>query len=149
MPGIVPNEGELRLLAELMDGATARENWLLKLMRTAVTPAETDTAASYTEANFTNYAAKTLNRSVGGANWSTPASGAPTGGWSAEAAVAESTYGGGTPQSWTCGATGNTIYGYWYEGATSGKVLLAEQFATPRTLALNDVLNFTPRFGLS
>jgi len=147
MPGIVPNEGEVRLLTELLDGATARENWLLKLYKTNVTPSETDTSASYTECDFTNYTSKTLTRTIAAGTWGTPASGAPTNAWSSEAAVAESTYNSGTPQQWTCGLTGNTVYGYFYQGASSGKVVLAEQFATPRTLANGDTLSLTPRFG--
>ena len=143
MPGIVPNDGEPTLLNNLLAGG-ALENWTLKLYKTNVPPSETDVA--YTVADFTNYANRTLTRSVSGATWSVPASGAPTGGWSAEASVAESTY---QQQSWTCGAVGNTIYGYWIEGATSGKVIMAELFGTPRTLANTDVLNLTPRVGLS
>lgn len=144
MAAIVPNEGEVKLITDLLNGGTL-ENWTLKLFKTNVTPAETDTSASYTVADFTNYTSKTLTRSVNnGVTWNTVASGSPTGSWSAEASVAESAY---QQQSWTCGATGNTIYGYWIEGATSAKVLLAEAFASSRVLANGDTLNLTPRFG--
>jgi hypothetical protein len=142
---IVPNEGEARLLLEILDGATTRENWTLKLFKNNVSPAETDTSASYTLADFTNVTTPTLTRTVVNAStWNTITQGAPTGAWSAEASVAESTY---QQQTWTCGATGNTIYGYFIVGATSAKVILAEAFGTPRTLANGDTLNFTPRFG--
>jgi len=60
--------------------------------------------------------------------------------------VAEATY---QAQSWTCGASGNTIYGYYFKGATSSKVILAELFGTARTLANGDTLNFTPRIGVA
>jgi hypothetical protein len=150
MPLVVPNEGEVRLLTDLLGGGTLA-NWTLRLYKTNTTPAETDTYAAPpgTECDFTNYAARTLTRSVSGTTWAAPASGAPTGGWSAEAAVAESTYGGGTPQSWTCGATGNTVYGYWLRDETNLKLIGAELFATPRTLASGDTLNVTPRIGLA
>ena len=118
----------------------------MRLYKTNVTPAETDVIATYTEADFTGYVAKTLTRTVSASTWNTPATGAPTGGWSAEAAVAESAY-GSAAQSWTCGATGNAIYGYFISGVTSAKLILAEAFATPRTLVDTDVLNLTPRFG--
>lgn len=147
MAAVVPNEGELRLINEILDGGLARENWTLKLFKTNVTPAETDTSASYTVADFTNVTTPTLTRTVNNTvTWNTPASGSPTGSWSGEASVAEATY---AAQSWTCGASGNTVYGYFFLGATSSKVILAEAFATPRTLANGDTLNFTPRFGVS
>lgn len=145
---LVPNEGETRLLLELLDGGTSRETWTLKLFKSNTTPAETDALASnpYTEADFTNYVSKTLTRTTSGSTWSTPASGAPTSSWSGEAAVAESTY---QQQSWTCGTTGNTVYGYWVEGVTSTKFIFIEKFGTARTLTSTDQLNLTPRMGLS
>lgn len=129
----VPNEGELQLLDKMLkDALTVDENYILKLYRTDVTPGDTDTSASYTEANFTDYAAKTLTRA----------------GWYAAAAnggVAESSY---ATQSWTCGASGNTVFGYWVEGATSTDVLWSEKFGTARTLDDGDVLNLTLKFSL-
>jgi hypothetical protein len=136
---LVPDEGEVRLLTELLDGGTTRENWTLKLYKTNVTPAETDTSASYTECDFTNYVSKTLTRTVGAGTWGTP---------STAAGVTSSTYHSGTPQTWTCGAAGNTVYGYFVVGATSGKVAFAELFDTPRTLAADDTLNLTPKLQL-
>lgn len=145
MPAIVPNEGEQRALLEWLDGGTTRENHYLKLFKTNITPVETDTLATYTEADFTGYSQKTLTRTVNnGVTWGTVAGVAPTGAWSGEASVAESAY---VQQSWTCGATGNTVYGYLLVGVTSGKVILAEAFASPRTLANGDVLQLTPRMG--
>ena len=117
------------------------------LFKSNTTPAETDTTATYTTADFTNYSGKTLTRTVNnGSTWNTPASGSPTGSWSGEASVAEATY---QQQSWTCGSTGNTVYGYYLVGATSGKFVLAEAFGTARALADGDTLNLTPRFGVS
>lgn len=144
MAATIPNEGEVQLLTEQLG---AGENWLLGLFKSNLTPGEADTAATYTaaECDFTNYARKTLTRSISAGTWQTVTSGAPTGAWSAEAAVAKSTY-GAAPQSWTCGATGNTVYGYFLLGATSGKLIMAEAFAAPRTLASGDVLSTTPAF---
>jgi uncharacterized protein YjbI with pentapeptide repeats len=52
---LVPNVGEVVLLSNLLAGGSL-ENWTLKLYKTDVTPAEGDTAASYTEADFTGCA---------------------------------------------------------------------------------------------
>lgn len=141
---LVSNVGSVKLLTELL---TSGENWSLKLYKNNKTPAETDTAGSYTECDFTNYILKTLTRSVSGTTWSTPASASPTGGWSSRTNVANSTY-GTAPQTWTCGTTGNTVYGYYLIGATSTLLILAELFATPRTLASGDTLSVQPAVQL-
>ena len=136
MPLVVPDSGELRLLDTLLKLALSQdENQILKLYQNNVTPTQDSVPASFTEANFTGYAARTLLRS----------------GWNNAVTVsnkAESSF-GSTPQSWTCGTTGNTINGYWVEGSTSGKCLWAERFSTSRVLASGDVLNITPKFTLS
>jgi hypothetical protein len=149
MPGIIPNEGELVLLAELM-GVVTREDWYLCLFTTTITPSETTVAANMTavEATFTGYSRKTLTRTTGGSTWSTPASAAPVNSWSAEALVATTTYNSGTPQTWTAGASA-TIYGYFYLGVTSGKLIMAELFATPQPVVSTNVINFTPQFALA
>jgi hypothetical protein len=136
MPLIVPQEGELELLKKMLKLALSTdETYILKLYRTDVTPNSSTSRTSFTEANFTGYAARTLTR----ANWSAGVINASN--------ASESSY-GSSPQSWTCGATGNTVYGYWVEGATSTKVLWAERFSTSRVLASGDVLNITPKFTL-
>jgi hypothetical protein len=134
---LVPDVGEVRLLTELLDGGTARENWTLKLYKTDVTPAEGDTDASYTEADFTDYVAKTLTRTVdAGTTWGTPSTSDGT----TSASYAQ--------QSWTCGATGNTVYGYFVVGASSGVLIFAEKFGTAVTLASGYQLQLTPRLEL-
>lgn len=131
---VVPNVGEVELLDKMLkDALGVDENYTLKLYKTDVTPAESDTAVSYTEADFTNYAAKTLTR----ANWGA----ASTAGGTTSSSYAQ--------QSWTCGASGNTIYGYYVIGATSTVLLWAEKFAVARVLADTDVLNLTPKFELA
>lgn len=133
---VVPSVGELALLNKLLNNTlSSDEQYILKLYRTNVTPAEATTQASFTEASFTNYAARTLSRA----------------GWQAaqvSSTKAESSY--GAVQSWTCGTSGNTIYGYWVVGNTknAGTVLWAELFSTSRVLANGDVLNITPKFTL-
>ena len=136
MPLVVPDSGELRLLDTLLKLAlSTNENHILKLYRTDVTPTASSVPASFTEANFTGYAARTLTRS----NWNSAVT---------VSNKAEASY-GSTPQSWTCGTTGNTIFGYWVEGSTSNRCLWAERFSTSRVLASGDVLNITPKFTLS
>lgn len=136
MPLVVPNAGELELLDKMLkDALSVDENYILKLFRNDVTPDQTFVVASMTEANFTNYAAKTLTRAL----------------WNAAVTVsskAQSSY-GTAAQSWTCSTTGNTIYGYWVEGATSNVCLWAERFTVSRVLADGDVLNLTPQFTLN
>lgn len=134
---VVPNEGELELLDKMLkDALTSDENYILKLFKNNVTPTMSFSAGSLTEADFTNYVAKTLTR----ANWNVAVT---NGSNKAETSYATS------PQSWTCGTTGNTIYGYWVTGATSTAVLWAERFATARVLSNGDVLNLTPKFTLN
>jgi hypothetical protein len=110
----------------LKKALSTNENYVLKLFRNDYTPVSASASGSFTEANFTNYLARTLTRT----NWNSSVT---------VSGKAESSY-ATTPQSWTCGTTGQTIYGYWVEGATSGKVLWGERFATSRVLANGDVL---------
>ena len=148
MPFLVPNEGDVQLLVDLLGGG-ALEDWSLGLFNAAVTPSETDTAATYTahEATFAGYARKTLTRSVSPTTWNAPVLQAPSGApaWSGRTQVGHTQY-GSTPQSWTCSGTGDSVYGYFIVGATSGKLICAELFATPRTLANGDSLSMTPVF---
>jgi hypothetical protein len=122
---VVPNDGELELLDKMLkDALSVDENYVLKLFQNNYTPDQATVAASLTEANFTNYAAATLTRAL----------------WNTAVVVsnkAETSY-GSSAQSWTCGTTGNTIYGYYVVGATSATVLWAERFATSRVLANGD-----------
>lgn len=148
MPLVVSHEGELRLLGDLM-GGNVLENWQLCLFNSAITPNEADTAATYTahEATFTGYSRFTLTRSVGPATWNTPVSQAPSGSpaWSSRALVGHTQY-GASPHTWTCGATGETIYGYFIVGVSSGVLICAEAFPTARTLANGDSLSVQPVF---
>ncbi len=132
---VVPNCGACELLDKLLkDALSTDESFVLKLYSNNYTPISSSTAASFTEATFTNYSAKTLTRA----------------GWGSAAivdSVAKSIY--STEQSWTCGATGQTIYGYFVVGATSGTLLWADKFSLARTLTEGTILEFTPTFSLS
>ncbi len=69
---LVPNEGEVEI-GEIIVNKKAPTTWTLKLFKDDHTPADGDTAASFTEADFPGYSPIQLL----GANWtSTP--GAPT-----------------------------------------------------------------------
>jgi hypothetical protein len=144
---LIPDEGETRLLTEILDGATVRENWTLKLYQNNYTPVASSSAANFTEATFTGYAAKTLTRTITASTWQAVAEGAPSGAWNPQANVGKSTYGSSAQVFSITGGTAQTIYGYFVVGATSGKVLFAEIFAAPRTLNPPlDTLSFTPAF---
>ena len=133
---LVCRQGELQLLDKMLkDALSTDENYILMLFKNNYTPDQDDDDGSFTEADFTDYAARTLTRALWNAS-------------QVNSTKAESSY-GTSPASWTCGATGNTIFGYWMEGATSSDVLWAEKFATSRVLADGDVLNITPKFTLS
>jgi hypothetical protein len=117
------------------DALATDENYILQLYNSAITPTNSTTAGTFSghTATFTGYSASTLTR----ANWVTPTQVSTT---------AQTSY--NTSISWTCGATGDTVYGYWVVGATSGICLWAELFGTARTLANGDILNLTPVIAL-
>jgi len=132
---VVPNEGELELLDKMLkDALSTDEKYLLKLYKVSYQPIKTTTTSGFSEADFTNYAARTLIR----ATWATAGT---------VSDKASSTY--GAVQSWTCGSTGNTVFGYYMVNGANNKVLWAEKFTTARVLASGDVLNITPKFTLA
>jgi hypothetical protein len=142
MSMVIPNEGETQLLNDLLAGGTL-ENWSLRLYSNNITPAETDTASTYTEATFTGYSAKTLTRSVTGTTWATPTQTGTT----LESSNAKSTY-GSSAQSWNA-TSAQTIYGYYLVGATSTKLIAAEKFASSIGLVNPSTLTMTPAMELA
>lgn len=125
---LVPNGAEYDALRNFLNIA-APENLVLRLYTSNTTPAETDTAATYTEASGNGYASVSLTAG----NW-TVTEGAPT-----EAVYPEVTF------TFT-GALGN-VYGYYITGATSGRIKWAERFTSaPFNIQNNgDQIKITPR----
>ena len=108
---VLPNHGEGDMLAALVAKAPA-ENLVLRLFKSDTTPGETDTAETYTEADFTGYSALTL----------TPASWTITEGAPSNAAYPQVTFTSSASQS-------QNIYGYYLTRVTSGRIAWAERFA--------------------
>lgn len=128
---VVPNQGE-QIALEALVGKTAGQNLVLRLYTNDVTPGETNTETTYTEASGNGYAAKTLTA----ANWTFTA-GAPS-----NVAYAEQTF------TFT-GALGN-VYGYYFTQVTSGLLVWAERFTgAPFAIANNgDQIKITPQITL-
>lgn len=115
--------------------ATGGNNLTLKLFTSDTTPADTDTAATYTEANGGGYAAKALTMG----SWTVSITGG----------IAQSAY---AEQTWTfTGAlTGNpTIYGYYVVDADN-VLLCSERLGASFTPTTNgDILRVTPVYKRS
>lgn len=131
-----PNQGETELLDKMIK--RSEEDYYLKLFKNNVVPTLATVIGDLTEADFTNYVAKSLTR----AGWNAAIKIAPVAPCINDEAA--SIY--GTEQSWTCGVAGNTVYGYYITGATSGKLLWLERFGTARILTDGDILRITPKF---
>lgn len=133
MAGVLVNQGE-DLFLKAGVNHTAPQNLRLKLFKSNTTPGETDTEATYTEADFTGYADVLLT----GASWSaTP--GAPS----------QVTY---AQQSFTSSADQSTqqVYGYMLVQTTSGKLVAAERFSDgPYPISFNgDIIKVTPKITM-
>lgn len=127
---LVPNVGENITLSYLTGKTTTVRNLIYNLFATNVTPAETDTAGSYTAAAGGGYSPITLT----GASW-TITNGAPT----------AATY---AQQTWTfTGAltTNPTIYGYYVTRVTDADLVLAETFSSFTPANNGDQILLTPQ----
>lgn len=126
---VVPNVGEGLALKNFINKETP-QNQKLKLFASNTTPAETDTAGTYTEATGGGYAEKALT----GASW-TLTEGAPS-----DVAAAE--------QTWTFTGpltTNTTVFGYYVVQTTSGTLMWAERDASPFDPTNNgDQIKLTP-----
>lgn len=133
MPLVLVNHGEEDWLNMVVNKA-APQNLVLRLYQSNTTPAETDTAATYTEANFSGYSGATLT----GASW-TVTPGAPS-----EAAYAQQVFASDAAQA------AQNIYGYFLTQATSGRLQWAERFPSgPYPIANNgDSIGVTPKITL-
>lgn len=128
---LVPNAGEDKFLQNMVN-KTASQDLEIRLYKNNITPGETDTAATYTAAAFTGYAAAAL----AGAGW-TVTPGAPS-----EAAFAQQTFTSSADQ-----AT-EQIYGYYVVGGADGVLRWAERFSDgPYPISFNgDNVKISPRF---
>jgi hypothetical protein len=127
---LVPNIGEDLALQYLVNKA-APQNLVLRLFKSNTTPAEADTAGTYTEADFTGYAAITLT----GSSW-TVVQGAPS-----QASYAQQTFTSSAEQ------TSQNVYGYYLTRVTGGELVYAERFSDgPYAIAHNgDAIKVTPQ----
>lgn len=126
---MVPNNGEKIILEYLVNKNGNTENLIYGLFCNNITPAETDTLATYTEAVGGGYAGKNL----AGATW-TITQGNPS-----SAAYPQ--------QTWTFTGvltTNTTVYGYFAKRAATGDLVLAETFASFTPAANGDNIALTP-----
>lgn len=126
---VLPNQGETIALEALV-AKTAGQNLILKLYKNDITPGETDTESTYTEANFTGYSSITLTA----ANWTA------TGGAPSHIDYAQQTF------TSTAGSQNQPVYGYYLVQVSSGKLVWAERFTDgPYTIVNNgDAIKVTP-----
>lgn len=128
---IVPDVGESYSLQAFV-AKNAATVPILKLYKSNTTPAETDTDATYTAADFTGYS--DVSMSVG-ANWTV------SGGHPSQIAYPQQTFTSSANQ-----ATQN-IYGYYVLATTSSTLLWAERFSDgPYPITNNgDNIKVTPQ----
>lgn len=127
MPLNFPDVGENLVLGMIVN-RTAPENLSLRLYINNITPSDTDTAGTYTQAGFPGYAAITLT----GASWNAPSGGTIT-------------Y--GSQQTFTCSGTStDDVYGYYVVQVTSGTLLYSERDASAPFAVRNsgDNVRITP-----
>jgi len=142
MAFVVSNSGE-KLLLDAAVGKVAAGNLKLKLFKSDTTPSHSDTPATFTEADFTGYAAITLTTT----SWNAGVAGTGTGTALANKAsidYAQQTFTMGTP------GTTNTVYGYFVTDNAGTTLLGAERFAASQSMALaGDSIKITPKLTLS
>ena len=128
---VVSNLGKCELLDKMIsDSLSVDENLFLKLYKDGFTPTKDSVIGDFIEADFTNYAQKTLTRS----------------GWTAASIVSDKAVATYATQTWTCGVTTNVLNGYYVVAQTSNKVLWFEDFTETITLVANDVMVIPPKF---
>lgn len=129
---LLPDVGEAYMLNAIFKNAAVGGDQTLKLFTNNITPAEGDTAATYTEMAAVNgYVAKTLTR----ANWTVAtAAGVTTAAYAQQAFVFSA-------------GPAVTVYGYFVvDGAT---LLYAEKFTAAQTVQnAGDEIRVTPQFTL-
>ena len=126
---VVPNVGAVLALKNFLNH-TAPQNQTLKLFKSNTTPGETDTAVTYTVADFTGYS----DASLTGTSWTV------TEADPASAAYAQQTF------TSSAGSQNQNVYGYYAVQASSGILMFAERFTDgPYNIANNgDAIKVTP-----
>src|SRR5687768_10807464 len=129
---VFPDVGE-NLALEMITNKTAAQNLVLRLYTNNVTPGESDTAGTYTEASGGGYSAITLT----GSSWGAASAGS--------IAYAQQTF------TFSSVPGTATMYGYFVTQATSGTLLYAERFTgAPFTIAnAGDQVKITPTITAS
>lgn len=130
---LIPTVGENKL-AEFMLGKATPSNQTLKLYVNDISPADGDTAGTYTEMSTHGYASKALSMS----NWTVAQNGG----------VAEAV---NSQQTWTfTAASAVLVYGYFVIDSSSGVLLWAERFTTSKSIEYaGDQIIITPKITLS
>ena len=147
---VLPKISKLELLNKVLKD----EDIILKLYQNNYIPDDNTLLSNFTEANFDGYSAIVLDKiDLSTTEWTTPSisffpcSEEGSSGYSGTSGYNEAIT-ANTPQSWTCGDTGNTVYGYYMVGATSNILLWSDAFEIPRTLGSTDVISITPQLQL-
>ena len=130
---VAPNVGVQEMLKRALN-VSATGDVKLHLYQNDVTPGESDTVATYTEATWTGYAEKTLT----GGSWTV------TNADPSEASYAQQTY------TSTAGSQNQANYGYYVTNSANTILLWAERFTSaPYTIVNNgDTISVTPKFTL-
>lgn len=131
---LAPQVGEVIALKAMLN-ALAGQDQKLKLYKSNTTPANTDTAATYTESTWTGYALAALT----GTSW------VVTPGNPSSAAYAQQTFTSSANQ------TLENTYGYFVIQTTSGTIIWAERFTgAPYPIQnLNDAIAITPQITMT
>lgn len=133
MPLVIANEGKPELLDILLRATSVTSAFFnLFLYTNNYTPVAAMTISSFTKPTWSGYADQSLLRGT----------------WNAATLVSgkgKATY-GSSPNQWTVGSGGGTLYGYAVQSLVTSNMLWAELFATSRVLLAGDVFKLQPVF---
>lgn len=136
---VVADVAEVIWLTRALYGNAGSEDLSYRLFKNNVTPSESDTASTFTVADFTGYSNQTLTSSQSGSTWAVPTT---SGG------VTSSVY-GSSPITWTA-TSDQSVYGIYAIFGSSGTLALAEGFGGAKSLtgASSDQIVVTPKIQL-
>lgn len=131
MDMVIINTGKLKLIDWMLrDTGAGLEALVVKLFSNNHVPTPGDVIGDYTEATFTGYAAVTVARS---------GYGAPS--LDGDEAVITAT----SPPTYSCtGGGGQTCYGWYAVGATSGVLIAAQRFDSARAIIAGSSESLSP-----